>query len=63
MNFDLLLGALVRHSMRVRPDTPVEEVALDPIDYAALRALSGRAPAQAPRPGYIEALVPLRRAA
>ncbi|EYD78012.1 hypothetical protein Rumeso_00349 [Rubellimicrobium mesophilum DSM 19309] len=63
MYSDPVLGALLRHSMRLRLDPPPEEVPLPPIDVAALRELSGRAPAEAPRPGYIETLVPLRRAA
>jgi hypothetical protein len=63
MNSDLLLGALLRHSMRVRLDPLPEEAPLDPIDVAALRALSGRAPVEPPRPGTLEVPEPLRRAA
>jgi hypothetical protein len=63
MSFDLVLGALLRQSLRIRPDSPAEEVPLAPIDHAALRELSVRAPVEAPRPGSIETPVPLRRAA
>ena len=66
MAYDVLLGALLGSFLRVRPESIPEEVPLAPIDFATLRTLSGRAPVEAPeapRPGYIETLVPLRRAA
>jgi hypothetical protein len=63
MYSDLLLGLLVRHSMRVRLASLAEEVPLDPIDFAALRGRSGRAPVEAPLPVALEVSEPLRRAA
>jgi len=64
MSYELILGLfLVRNSMTPRVDRRPEEAPLAPIDFAALRRLSGHAPVEAPRPGYIETLVPLRRAA
>jgi len=59
MNFDLILGFLVRKSLRARLDPLPEEVPLAPIDHAALR----HAPAEVPRPAVIEAPEPLPLAA
>jgi hypothetical protein len=63
MNSDLVLGALLRRSMRVRLEPISEDVALDPIDFATLRALSGRAPVEPSLPEVFKAPEPLRRAA
>ena len=51
MTHDLVLGLLlVRTAMTPRRPAPLpEDVPLPPIDVAALRALRGRAPAEAPR--------------
>ena len=64
MHFHLILASLLLSARRSSPAAPLpEEVPLAPIDFAALRDLSGRAPVEAPQPGYIETLIPLRRAA
>ena len=56
----IMASVLLRNSMRVRLDPLPDEVPLEPIDFAALRRLSGRPEPEA-APGYIEE--PLRRAA